>query len=260
MIRAYRTPVDLPNPAMLAEPVARRWRALDERVSEIGLARTKSPLTHSWFSKAGARARHPLSHHAEQQHGPIHLRRDGDKLEIAAAGAVASRLTRALDRSDTAQLVAIAIEAADRAGVTGARLRSSAAGTTPDRKARVIMFLPTSAIAHRLSTLAAYANLPALPRSLRAIALQAAWLNLHPLADGNGRTGRILLNSLLWGDDAGSALYLPLYGLRSHLTYSYELALRSAELHARWEPLLELFEGLVDTYLEALRHNERPEV
>lgn len=81
--------------------------------------------------------------------------------------------------------------------------------------------------------------------------MQAAWLNLHPLTDGNGRSSRVLVNLLLWNSRVGTERFLPLHDMRTTYSYSYEIALRSVEIHGSWLALTEFYASLIEAYASA---------
>lgn len=200
-----------------------------------------------WAEQAGRSARHSLADAAEQRVGPVQPRQGADRLERAAAGPIASgRPVRSLFASPVA-LLSHATGIARSCGAVSS-VRSGHLSTAPDRSGVRVGFASPHHIPGQLGAICELGRQANGSVLLQAISLQAMWLNLHVLTDGNGRVGRVMLNLCLWRQRTGSELYLPLNGLRSGYGPSYEIAVRAAEIQGDWFPLVHLFHSLLRSY------------
>jgi hypothetical protein len=59
---------------------------------------------------------------------------------------------------------------------------------------------------------------------------------IHPFADGNGRTSRVVFNTI--AGSIKSKTYIPLYELSEHSRGGYILALREAQYNNKWRPII----------------------
>lgn len=200
-----------------------------------------------WVVQAGQSARHRLADAAEQRVGLIRARACADNLERAAAAAHGHNWSAPKFFASPAALINHVTGIASSCGAP-ARVRSGNASTVSDRSGAGVSFAPPQDIPAQLDAICVVGRGPNASTLLQAISLQAMWTNLHPLTDGNGRSGRVLLNLCLWRDRAGSELYLPLNGLRSGYGPTYEIAVRAAEIRGDWLPIIQLFHSLLRSY------------
>lgn len=104
-------------------------------------------------------------------------------------------------------------------------------------------------IPRRIAEISAFARQTSKFPCHTALVVQVAILNLHPLSDGNGRVSRIAANILMRCGYEGLRTFLPVYELRHHAPYAFEIALRSAEIHGEWTRLAGFHEGFIKNIL-----------
>lgn len=134
---------------------------------------------------------------------------------------------------------------AEACGVRAPAIRTSSARLVDDGNGIAISFPPAEFVHVRLSELAAFILEGSGPACYQALVAQLALLNLHPFVDGNGRTSRVLVNSILRWSYPGFYAYIPVYEQRLHAPFAFEIALRSAEIHGEWQMLATFYKQLV---------------
>jgi len=135
-------------------------------------------------------------------------------------------------------LLAVARTAVGRSDLT---FRSLEARTAPDSRNCSVVYpdakhsLPrVQAICNRLASLSATSAMATV------VWCMTAFLNAHPLPDGNGRVARLLF--ALGAHRAGliSGPWLALGPLVYASNGAFEIAVRRAEIQSRWQPLIDL--------------------
>ncbi len=223
-------------------------RRIDDAVARlIELAATRALAPWRWVEADAERIVHPLGVHAIARNGRPDLREGTSAAETHAAVRCVHRLRQSLHDGDAKAIGGALRALATEIGVRDAAIRSGPSAIQPDGGGVMIEFAAPQHIAPRLDAMAAFYRDPSVPNSFKAIALQAALLNLHPLRDGNGRVSRALFNCVLWGDHVGPALYVPIYDLREHAPYTFEICLRSAEIQDNWQPIAGLYAELIES-------------
>lgn len=120
---------------------------------------------------------------------------------------------------------------------TGARLglRSDDVALNTNTTGRRVLFPESGLIAQALADCqAAMDDMPA--GIMRATAIMVMILNLHPFADGNGRTARCVFNHLII--QIGYRDYFPLSSIIARSQGGFELAVRTVEIKRDWNPIL----------------------
>lgn len=241
-----------PLPVCSTQPI--QVRSNVDRIEE-GLERLRicAPyLLHGQaLSEAAGAAEHPLAKAALERYGPANHRAGTASLEQSAAARVCQETLNSLAKGNVEGLVGALLIAARLSGCPSAKVRVESSRLKTDRDGHVIGFPPSFNIQSRLNELVSYYGNKSEPTSFRAIVMQAAWLNLHPFTDGNGRSSRVLVNLLFWNVGVGKGRFLPLHDMRITYSYSYEIALRSVEIHGSWLALTEFYASLIEAYANA---------
>lgn len=220
---------------------------IDQRV--LQLDRRRAPRHPAdWLHRASSRVTHPLAAHAVDRNGLPEFRSATCENERAALLTLGVRLVATARSGCGTRLGSALQEAARAAGCYRAILRSTEAISEPDAAGVSVHYPPAKHVGAQLSYLAEILRDNACSPGYNAIVAQAIVLNLHPLNDGNGRASRLLWNALLWGEDGIAWHFIPLYALRKHAPYSFEICIRAAELHGNWRPLLQFHTELIDCY------------
>ncbi|MGN6481498.1 Fic family protein, partial [Luteibacter sp.] len=98
------------------------------------------------------------------------------------------------------------------------------------------------------------------PSFFQAIVAFCAVTNLHPFADGNGRTARWLFCSLLFRENETGKDFYPLYEYFVRDQGISTLALRKAEVLGEWNPLasylLDVTSEMIRRRTEAVKRQE----
>lgn len=223
-------------------------RRIDDAVGRlIALSATRALPPWRWVERDAERIVHPLGEHAIARNGRPELRAGTTAAETQAAMRHSRAIRRTMLEGDVRAFGnGLRAMAAD-VGVREAAIRIGPSAIQPDGGGVSIEFAAPQQIPARLEAMAAFYRDPTVSTAFKAIALQAALLNLHPLRDGNGRVSRALFNCVLWGDHVGPTLYAPIYDLRDHAPYTFEICLRSAEIQDNWRPLAELYAELIES-------------
>lgn len=151
-------------------------------------------------------------------------------------------------RRDSATFVAWLLRVARDTGVSNPMVRNADIGLEVDGNGVLVTFPPVAVLPARIAALCEPPTDDTLP-CFAALTAAAALLNLHPLRDGNGRVSRVLLNVMLRAGYAGLSTYFPIYELRAHAPYVFEIALRAAELHGDWTHFADLHADLAGIVL-----------
>ncbi len=80
-----------------------------------------------------------------------------------------------------------------------------------------------------------------LPPIGSAVGFLAAFLNIHPLEDGNGRCGRAIFSWLSHRSCDNSEVYIPLRRIIEISEGGFEIRVRELEIYGNWLPLIEYF-------------------
>jgi Fic/DOC family len=201
-----------------------------------------------WADQDAERIIHPLGVHAISRNGRPPFREGTIDAEIRAAMRRSNDIRTQLRCGDVRVICDALLALAVDAGVTAAAIRSGPSAIQPDGQGVQIAFTAYEQILPRLNAIAAFTRDYRVPTSFRAIALQAAILNLHPLHDGNGRVSRALFNCVLWGEHLCPELYIPVYELRRYAPHTFEICLRSAEIQDNWHPITKLYAELIESH------------
>lgn len=174
---------------------------------------------------------HPLSDAFVEANGPARA-----VAHVAEEQAVLAHFTeQPLVLAKPADLAEQLMAAASIATGREMRLRTGDAGLSPNATGRRVMFPACDVIRPILADV--QAKLDAMPVGLmRATATMVMILNVHPFADGNGRVARGVFNHLIVG--MGCRGYFPLSAIIARSRGGFELAVRSAELKADWNPIM----------------------
>ncbi|WP_460732545.1 Fic family protein [Lysobacter tyrosinilyticus] len=206
----------------------------------------------AWSDADAASLVHPLASHAIARSGRPDFREGTLAAERVSTQTIGQRLVAAFLSHDFDALVSALLECAELAGVKAPALRREVARLVPDGAGVSVAFASPEHIVPRLIRMQDLARDASLPAVFRAVALQAAVLNLHPLRDGNGRVSRVLYNALLWQESYHPALHVPIYALRRHAPHSFEICLRELELQGRWSALTGFHATLLESLVRSL--------
>lgn len=110
------------------------------------------------------------------------------------------------------------------ADASGTRVRLTAPEQIPAALAACGHFLYRHASAHPVFT---------------AVVVLALCVNIHPLADGNGRVARVLYNFCLRKGGLRQTAYVPFYEVAERSRGGYEISLRKAEIRQDWTALFD---------------------
>lgn len=205
----------------------------------------QAPVDYRRLAHDAARLANPLAAHALKRNGRPAFREGTTAAEVETARAHGTALTAAWiagePQAGRRQLVAVARAVGSSAALGGDTALGADGGGVQIRFPGISAF---DECFRAWSAWLAEAGSPA----WRATVMQAALLNLHPLGDGNGRASRVLFNSLLWGDAVAADRYLPIYELRRFAPYTFEIALRRAEIQGDWDALVHLHCELLETH------------
>ena len=95
------------------------------------------------------------------------------------------------------------------------------------------------------------------PALFRAMTVLALLVNAHPFVDGNGRTARILFNAILRRAGMSATTYIPFSELASRARGGFEIRLRQAEIHGKWEPLIDWAATLLSVHRTLAEREDR---
>lgn len=245
----YRKPIEFPDQSAIfsehSEDVAclvslreAHWRVpLSSKARRVTLSNLVRAYAH--------RLHHPLSRVATIECGAPLFRDGTTSLEVGAASALRCKILELFNGDSGGNGLAVLLDAAYYAGVKAPKFRHGPSRTNADRRGISIGFLSADNVPARIREISRFYRTSPLPVEVKAIVAQAAILNLHPLNDGNGRLSRVLFNVLFWRDRFRPVLYLPIYELRAHSPYTFEICLRSAELYGDWGPLINFYTRFV---------------
>ena len=107
-----------------------------------------------------------------------------------------------------------------------------------DEKGHRIQFPDLGCVRPQLEHVRRYVRDEEGPAVFRAVAALALTVNAHPFTDGNGRTARALFNHVLRRGGMPGHVYFSFREIADRSRGSYLIALRCAELHGDWQPIM----------------------
>jgi len=151
-----------------------------------------------------------------------------------------------------------AVSAAVR-NLSAAALRDAGVCLAGDIQGWSWQFPPSSGIEGCLSTLHEFLHLHGTQNALVRATLAYGVINwMHPFADGNGRTSRIIFNAVLRLAGMPSGHYIPIKEI-NHLAHGgHEVRLRYTVATGEWEELLEYFVNAIRVYEVLLQREVLP--
>jgi hypothetical protein len=235
--------------------LAERIGAVVDELKETVSAGTPPPASFCFSEQTCVTLRHPLSAAFSEQaiDDALEQRR---LAEIAVMHKVGPDLAEAIAARDaTAFLAAVAETGFAFTGVRG--WRKATARTAPDSSGYCVEFPPWHTIDARLAALLGQiccigeTSIP-----LAAMAGLVGFTHCHPFEDGNGRTARVLFNTILHLPHRPDQFYVPVGHAARQSQGGYILSVREAELTRNWGPMLRFTLGMVSGYLRRLREDQ----
>jgi hypothetical protein len=136
-------------------------------------------------------------------------------------------------------------------------IRVSDAVTEADIEGHQVAFAPYGDIRALLNDLHSRYLESDLPKTVANIIFLASILNIHPLADGNGRCARAFFNALNAIFSDGGSFYIPLRTIIEVSDGGFEIRVRDAERNGNWLPLFDYFISVYRYILDELENPRR---
>lgn len=245
-----RNPLPFPEWSELHPAMRRRIERLEQQsqfaaaaAKESQIAAIRSGLGMSRWNDNAADLRHPLSDRWIERRNGSHIRDHRcPRTELDNYLLHRAALVRAL-RSDGTECLRQASRAlcAEARGEAEADCRLTPMGMEADADGTVVLFGRWEDVPMRLAQLQHHFRASVLPPAMKAVAVLAIFLNIHPFADANGRCARALFNAALESAGRSPFAYVPLRIVFDVSLGGFEIRLREAETHGNWSPLVDYF-------------------
>jgi len=230
----------------LAEACISSWTAHLEEATAAWLAAPS--LSNDWVSRLS----HPLSDVIEEMNRD-RSRRGASLAELEACQAL-TRLRPACSLAAELTTIASAL------GVKPAAFRTHVVRTRGDNFGNVVTYRPPHCVTAEIEDLGIYlerhvAHAPL----LSAIVAYCGVTAIHPFADGNGRTARILFNLML-RRALNPHFFLPVFDIAGLSRGGLIIRQRQAHYHRQWEPVVDYFCDSVAALLAATDPGLKPAI
>lgn len=198
--------------------------------------------------------KHPLSDHwMNRRRAGVGRELRAQASEDIAYAQARSLLLDALKSTDPGALVEATERLCDlHMNCSGTTLRTHPVGLDPDADGTRVVFGDWRLLPSRLRELKQAVATTGLPPAMKAVATLAVFLNIHPLADGNGRCARAWFNAVLASQTGMNLNFIALRPVFDASIGGFEIRLREAELNRRWRPLAHYFRFIFEAL--ALEH------